>query len=798
MNAYETISVHNSTLHTSIATNESSITSSNLKKTPSRRISLRKFAIKEKKQAKIKLNLLEILPTITRKVRALRQSSKERITHYCQGNFGFIPCLNEPVWKNHKRIIGNMSLPEYYSYNSNMRCHDLCGDKSAPKNMASLLGLGAKYCLQKEKLNEIDFLHNIKRFEYDIRVKSYVKNYLGLNQSTSMPELYVKTRNESIPKALSVVEGAVQRFIKELSAAFYSRRHLRGRNLTRLQHRILRFFQDHPEFIILQADKNLGPCVMIRSEYIAQSIVQHFSNTDIYERISGEVARAYMKESIQEFFDLLHEKGMMIDKEDYTYLKKATQINDSISTAYCMPKVHKNEVPTPLRLVISTVGTPLYPLGKWLVKVLRKYSKHVPAVLQDSDELIRHIQKLGDIRKTEKLWASDAEGMYPNLDTDEGRAAFIIAYETKLLQFDPTFPIRQVLLALNIIMTCSVFRFQDCYFRQKKGTAIGACPAPEYANLYYGIFEIMILNEMFDSKMRLNKRFIDDKFGLFDTHPLNPTFDDFKAFMNSVTSLKWKTTQLSEKVVFLDLEIWINRQSNRLEYKPYTKPENLFFYIGPNSAHPNNTLDGMVCSMLGRAWRHCSNKKDYSNESKLLFQRLINVGYNPTKLHQVFTKAAMKIQQRQKYTYSTNNQPTEKIKPNQRLFLHSTFHPKDVSRRMIQMIYKRTCGPVLYDLLDIKQLTIAYHRPTNLRDLLMPSKLRECPGEINQVEYHLYDTALEDCIESLDYTSQRILERNEEPSKLLHQIQRINEMTSPMGKSLQRNPYTKNLFWRRN
>ena len=73
-----------------------------------------------------------------------------------------------------------------------------------------------------------------------------------------------------------------------------------------------------------------------------------------------------------------------------------------------------------------------------------------------------------------------------------------------------------------------------------------------------------------------------------------------------------------------------------------------------------------------------------------------------------------------------------------RLFFHIPFHPKDISRQRIRNMYEQTCetpdknGESMKHFttergsrFGIRTMTIAYHRPKNLRDLLSPSKLNE-------------------------------------------------------------------------
>jgi hypothetical protein len=71
----------------------------------------------------------------------------------------------------------------------------------------------------------------------------------------------------------------------------------------------------------------------------------------------------------------------------------------------------------------------------------------------------------------------------------------------------------------------------------------------------------------------------------------------------------------------------------------------------------------------------------------------------------------------------------------ERVFFFREFHPRDISRKTIRDAYDDTCLPLFKsaetpdeNFMEISQLTVAYNRPKNLRDLVSPSKLTETPG----------------------------------------------------------------------
>ena len=94
----------------------------------------------------------------------------------------------------------------------------------------------------------------------------------------------------------------------------------------------------------------------------------------------------------------------------------------------------------------------------------------------------------------------------------------------------------------------------------------------------------------------------------------------------------------------------------------------------------------------------------------------------------------------------------------------------------------------------MRQLTMAYHRPKNLRDLLIRSKLKRCPGKENNVEFNLEGTPLGDCIEEINYGEMREKEIQEEDNNMKKEVVIINSMLKNSGQSsIFYNPYTKNI-----
>ena len=135
-----------------------------------------------------------------------------------------------------------------------------------------------------------------------------------------------------------------------------------------------------------------------------------------------------MDNNINEFLEFIKKPGYYINKNYCKYLQAALDKYDGIATFYCMPKVHKNKIPVPLRTVVATLNTPINVIGKLVSLWLKLISKQVSTFIRDSDHLIRKLHQLGEIKSNDFLFTAYAVAMCPNIDTEEGIAAILISF----------------------------------------------------------------------------------------------------------------------------------------------------------------------------------------------------------------------------------------------------------------------------------------------------------------------------------------------------------------------------------
>ncbi|CAJ1935146.1 unnamed protein product [Cylindrotheca closterium] len=266
--------------------------------------------------------------------------------------------------------------------------------------------------------------------------------------------------------------------------------------------------------------------------------------------------------------------------------------------------------------------------------------------------------------------------MYPSIDLED---AFL-----RIRNFLTTSPLCDnvsadpILVALEIIMKRNCFRFGDTYWLQTDGTAMGTPPAPSFAMLYYGIFEIDLL-QSFGSSLHYLRRYIDDQFGIWIHHP-DPAvdrqrWDEFKECQGNFCTLNWDFSTLLKTVNFLDLTLTV--EPFHINTKLYEKPLNLHLYIPPNSARTSSVRLRLVTGGIFRILQLTSRDIDKKQSLAKFHSHLFARGYKLKFLNSAFETALQQFSKPRK-------EPVTPSSTDHLCFLHLPFHSRDPSQKTIQ------------------------------------------------------------------------------------------------------------------
>ena len=660
-----------------------------------------------------------------------------------------------------------------YQQPTNRLCHNLCTTLHPPSNYSFLLGLGLNFCPTPRPTPFSTIEEVTTRFRRDFFTRVF---FSGAPSDFAPGQLFIRSDWEPPPNDIPPDHRARNALFTRSVHQWYRSGKYRRRipyNLTAYQSYLLRTIQASPEFIVFPTDKNLGPAIVERSVYVQRALADHLSDTTTYQRLSETDAnhkirlleiriRNFLRRFAPNRDELLSEPIAGTDLEpgqvsdsDRKYIDRALQqTDDPFAHFYITAKVHKT--PWKTRPIVSVCGSITHGIARWLDQQLQPLAKRVPSYLESSFDLKTKLFNSNVDWSRIRFFTFDAKAMYTNIDTDHALRVLSKFLRTHSLCRDVTNK-EAIIEALEIVMRNNIFQFGDTYWIQRCGTAMGTPPGCSYATLYYAIHELEFVPG-FEFRCPIYYRYIDDGIGGWSIHP-DPATDQryWESFQSKLPfgKLEWEVSTRDVSVHFLDLTLVI--AGDKLTTKIYEKPENLYLYIPPHSAHPPGLLRSMVTSQITRFVRLCSNDDDCFSTMRDFYRRLRVRGYQPETLKPLFSSAyhsatspqltAPKLQAdladlyldylRQgipvpSYFYETQS--------DHRIFLHLPFHPSDPPRRAFQQLLSKSIlkpdnEPLLSQTVnlanqavEIDRVTIAYHRPPNLRRKLFARRFRAADG----------------------------------------------------------------------
>ena len=655
---------------------------------------------------------------------------------------------NTSAFGNATRILGETHSQLVLSKLTNLAFHDLT-DGKVPAGSNILLGLGQKFIPTPRFTTGIKEMNeNLFRFRRDL----YRATFWGdEEEKTAAPvqQPKVKLPSEWTPSESEIpteVSIRVLRFFNELEK-LYSKRAARS-NLRPYELKLLKRLQEDVSIIIASADKGLGPVAVEIHKYIAEAL-KHLEDEEHYDIISSEEANS-MTEQIVRDIDLWVEKyqpltvsekkrgirrpnaGALME-EECKYIKELThkaKIQSPNAVFYLLFKMHKDPIKT--RPVYSTCGSIAEAIGKYVDACLRPIAQAQKSFFKDSNVLKKRLDKVR-LPPNARLFTTDATAMYTNMDSKAVLKVLsdYLRKPSTMKQFD--YNAECLIDAIDIVLRSNIIKFGDIFALQKKGVAMGICPAPSLAILFFAIHEDHLMSK-WNGTIMFYLRFIDDVLGIWLSDS-NPAVDDlkwkqFQDEMNAFYGLPWVFTPRSSSVEFMDLVITI--EGDKLSTDLYEKPMALYLYVPPHSAHPRGGSNGLITGQMRRIMTLCSSETRIQEHTLNFLHRQEARGYDREDLIPLLEKAAKSARRFIQRSDEELQEAAQEKKDSMArcVRLHRVFHPDDPSASTIQQLFKeQILTPVdqtpLNELenldkskIPVDRLIICNHRAPNLGNLL--------------------------------------------------------------------------------
>ena len=365
----------------------------------------------------------------------------------------------------------------------------------------------------------------------------------------------------------------------------------------------------------------------------------------------------------------------------------------------------------PSRLVVGMGSCQLSRVQIWLEKFLNPLSVRYGSFehLKDNSEFWYHIEDLKSISSRELwewddhiLFTIDVKALYPSVKFD-GLKRSLNDMLDKCTDWNSK--VKELLIDIILYtLESQQVLWSGKYYKLSQGLPTGAKHSVPLANtlltfiLLFALENNSSLKNIFDTKVKLWKRYIDDCTGVFKGNInefkhfyalLQGAFSQFHLEITCETdSHTFKGVDFFDKsekfITFLDIELY--KSNGTLHSREHRKVTSASTYLLSTSAHPSHTFVGIVKSQLIRIRRICSNNEDFNVSVEKLKSRCLDSGYSASMVNRIIALAPTLERKLIKDTPSNIVENGPKLHLNVRLVvLTGTFYEHDFvnfARRM--------------------------------------------------------------------------------------------------------------------
>lgn len=569
-------------------------------------------------------------------------------------------------------------------------------------------GLTFTPTLNADREHRMRAQYDLQSYHRKIKLAAYFK---GSRQKVRLPFMGTSTWSPPIdilPPQIGTLIEADQTTFKQ----HYKHRQERL-NLTTQELHAIKELREAKHIIIKPADKGSVVVVMHRDQYIFEAERQ-LNDTEYYKKLDQPIFRDTIP-SVTKILQQLKTRKF-INAKQLQFLKGDQEPRER--RFYILPKIHKSpekwtvphEIP-PGRPIVSDCGSETYHTAKYIDHYLTPLSTKHPAYVKDTYHFIDIISTIR-VPLSAYFFTMDVASLYTNIDIPAGMRAVRKIFDKYP---DPRRPDQELLQLLDINLTRNDFVFNEKYYLQIKGTAMGKTFAPAYANIFMANWEEEVFAKC-TQKPTHYCRYLDDIWGVWEGS--EQEFQEFLKILNGHDpSIQLKAEFHQQTIDFLDTTIYKGpnfHQTNQFDIKVFFKSTDTHALLHKTSFHPRHTFSGVVRSQILRFKRICTREEDFRQAVKTLFGVLLTRGYGRSFLRRCLRTFKDKQRRQQKtpdnlfpivITYnSTAMMLTSRLKDNFMDIMNDN------------------------DIFPEARVLSAYRRNPNLRDLFVRARLSPLTG----------------------------------------------------------------------
>jgi hypothetical protein len=444
--------------------------------------------------------------------------------------------------------------------------------------------------------------------------------------------------------------------------------------------------------VISKSDKGNSIVIMDRIDYVDKC--NNFISGNDFQLLHKDPTSSFQKKT----HDVIHScNGLFSTKEKSWLLQK----NPLPPRLYGLIKLHKDNFP--IRPVISSTSSPTHKLAAKLNHLIKDYTKFTPKYgIKNSLDLIERLKDL-KVPLNAKLISFDVNSLFTKVPKNDVPPTI----RDHLLnnQVNPVI-IEEILELTNTCLNQNYFLFNNDYFQQLDGLAMGSPLSPLLAEMFMDEFESNLFNSGHDLTKHVHywHRYVDDVLCCWTG--TTRQLEHFFTYINSRNNNIKFTMELGNKSInYLDLNIQLIEGKHVFDI--YRKPTSTDVIIPADSCHPPQHKTAAFHSLINRLTKIPLSEHNYNKEWKTILHIAKVNGYQPAVIENILNKARKK----------------------QALSMVSSLSPINTPKMWCKIPFLGKISHSVTSCFPREKYRIAYYTPSTLKTILFNCKDRFPPEE---------------------------------------------------------------------
>ena len=573
--------------------------------------------------------------------------------------------------------------------------------QSLTEGEISLFALGPKFVPVTE-VDPLDTKVDILRFSRKLLLKAHFHGSEFTDDSLIRPNSILipkKVKSEVLKNVIEDLEMFSNDFQEQVPKIHVDD------NLTPEQRQAIEIFKKREALVYFKADKG-SAVVILDEDFYRNKVLELLSDTTKYMEVPNSADLIVMTK-LNTFIQVHSDAFTPTEK------KAITDLDYKSTNIYGVPKIHKSKiikealghvngtymhVPNPadleLRLIFGGPVSPASGLAEWVDIILKRFLCKVKSRVKDVFEFIRRNPVFSpETLEFVELISLDVKSMYPNLEQNLGLPAlryFLTRYKSLLPQRSGSpISVDVVINAMKFVLDSSTGYFNGGYYNQKMGTATGIMPAPSYADLAMGYFELLLIEKI---ALKLGKevaayfwqhyrRFLDDGFIFWDKR-LGDFVEVFKLMNSIYPTIEFTMERSDTSLKYLDIVVY--KSPTGIKTVVYNKETDSGTYLPWDSSHPHHCKKNIPFGLTRRI-------KTLTDDPELAWDRMLDlaVKLKGMRYPEGLVNTAMQDAMQLSTPELRNYKPEKQGEDNSIAFVH-TYDP--TRPELLQRLKKATAG----------------------------------------------------------------------------------------------------------